>query len=159
MFVFRTDTVLSAHGAGATESARNNNRIVRMAENLAGSSVVMRYKKRRRSDDMSVVADGRRGQRVVTLSHPVNKTGQFNIEQRKTRAVAASEVPGGLSCATSLANTCRISGLRHYCASKMLMSLLSTLLVMKSGLPSWFTSLTSMRQVPRPVRKGDPAAR
>src|SRR4051812_9900127 len=33
-----------------------------------------------------------------------------------------------------------------YCASKMLMSLLSTLSVMKSGLPSWFTSLTSMRQ-------------
>lgn len=52
-----------------------------------------------------------------------------------------------------------ISALTRYCASKMLMSLLSTLLVMKSGLPSWFTSMTSMRQVPRPVRKGDPAGR
>jgi hypothetical protein len=51
-----------------------------------------------------------------------------------------------------------INGLTCYCASKMLMSLLSTLLVMRSGLPSWFTSMTSMRQVPRPVRKGDPAA-
>jgi hypothetical protein len=39
------------------------------------------------------------------------------------------------------------------------MSSLSTLLVMKSGLPSWFTSATSMREVPLPVRKGEPAAR